>query len=161
MPCLDLSSEEWEDLCRNEGGWEYIDGRIGDTEKSYSENDKGLNEFGEQVGIARLKEALEANEWESAAIDGADSLNDWGDDNTGLEMADVKVGVDMAALGKGLVEDREEGGRREELAGEEDVQALERMMTRMQAVRDLGADVPEEQRKRLAAKTVREVMRKI
>lgn len=28
-PCLELSTEEWEDLCRECGGWEWIDGEIG------------------------------------------------------------------------------------------------------------------------------------
>lgn len=28
-PCLELSTEEWEDLCRECGGWEWINGEVG------------------------------------------------------------------------------------------------------------------------------------
>ena len=52
--------------------------------------------------------------------------------------------------------------KKEELEGdEEDVEDLQRYLSRLQAVRDMGADLPEAERKRLAARAVREVMRGI
>ena len=49
----------------------------------------------------------------------------------------------------------------EEVEGDEDVLALEGMMLKMQAVRDMGADLPEGERRKLAAKAVRDVMRRL
>lgn len=42
---------------------------------------------------------------------------------------------------------------------DEDVQKLEAMMRKLQGVRDMSAGLPEEQRKRMAAKAVSEVMK--
>ena len=64
-PSLEVRSEEWEDLCRDEGGWEWIDGSIGVLEGGQKGQEKAtVNEFREKVGMDRLEEALEANEWE-------------------------------------------------------------------------------------------------
>lgn len=41
-PHLELSTEEWEDLCRESGGWEWIDGEVGDEMGKGKER----NEFG-------------------------------------------------------------------------------------------------------------------
>lgn len=51
-------------------------------------------------------------------------------------------------------------GEDEEL-GDEDVQKLERMMLKLQAVRDATAGLPEEQRKRMAKRAVGEVMKEM
>jgi hypothetical protein len=67
------------------------------------------------------------------------------------------VGLRQAIWGGGGGGDREE----EEEVGEEDVQKLERMMMKLQAVRDASAGLPEEQRKRMAARAVGEVMKEL
>jgi hypothetical protein len=59
--------------------------------------------------------------------------------------------------GKGSRGDADE----DEEVGEEDVQQLERMMMKLQAVRDASAGLPEEQRKRMAARAVGEVMKEL
>lgn len=43
--------------------------------------------------------------------------------------------------------------------GDDDVKKVEQMMRKLQAVRDMSAGLPEEQRKRVAARAVGEVMR--
>ena len=45
--------------------------------------------------------------------------------------------------------------------GDEDVQKIERMMHKLQAVRDMSAGLPEDQRKRMAKNTVSEVMKEL
>ncbi|KAI0445146.1 hypothetical protein F4803DRAFT_509542 [Xylaria telfairii] len=50
-------------------------------------------------------------------------------------------------------------GTEGESLGDEDIQNMERMMAKLQAVRDTNAGLPEEQRKRAAAKAVAEVMK--
>ena len=60
VPGLEKSGSEWEDSCR-EHGFEFVDGE-----------GQGRNEFGEAVGMERIREALEANEWTS--LDDADDF---------------------------------------------------------------------------------------
>ena len=52
-----------------------------------------------------------------------------------------------------------EGKAKGDEGEEEDVEDLQRFLSHFQAARDLGADLPEAERKRLAARAVREVMR--
>ncbi|KAI1355939.1 hypothetical protein F5Y01DRAFT_268098 [Xylaria sp. FL0043] len=59
-----------------------------------------------------------------------------------------------------------EGGKRtldetEDSLDDEEIQKMERMMAKLQAVRDTNAGLPEEQRKRAAAKAVAEVMKEL
>lgn len=42
---------------------------------------------------------------------------------------------------------------------DEGVEELENMMLRMQAIKDMGADMPEHERRKFVAKAVRDVMR--
>ena len=49
----------------------------------------------------------------------------------------------------------------DEKLDEDEVQKLESMMLKLQAVRDMSAGLPEDQRKRMAAKAVGEVMREL
>lgn len=54
--------------------------------------------------------------------------------------------------------DVKEEGEGDQL-GDEDIKKVEQMMRKLQAVRDMSAGLPEEQRKRVAARAVGEVMR--
>lgn len=65
-------------------------------------------------------------------------------------------GEGEAADEKGMeARDGEEGA--EEREGE--VEALQALFLKMQAVKDMGSDLPEAERRKLAARAVREVMR--
>lgn len=193
-PSLEIGVDEWEDLGRECGGWEWIDGEagaveggsrntgkslLGDGERQGSEfNDDELgnrNDLGEKVGMARLKEALEANEWEVGDGDDFDGLDDLGFDDVGddasLGFGEEAEEAQMEMWGlRGALRQREQEEREVTIDdagetkrdGEDDdgVQELEAMMLRMQAVRDMGADMPEGERRKFAAKAVREVMKK-
>lgn len=50
---------------------------------------------------------------------------------------------------------------KEEDLNDEDIQKIERMMVKLQAVRDTSAGLSEEQRKKVAAKAVAEVMKEL
>ncbi|MCJ1343733.1 hypothetical protein MMC31_001929 [Peltigera leucophlebia] len=151
-PRAEVSTEEWEDLCRECGGWEWVD-----EEVSRDEGNGGRNEFGEKTGLPRLLEALEANEWAATAtahddIDfegssgGSDLLFgaelDWNEDELGAALLDEPP--------QKCEEGEEMGGGK----GEDDRQVLEleRMMIRMQAVKAMGQDMPQVARKKFAAK---------
>lgn len=64
-------------------------------------------------------------------------------------------------LREGLLDGKDGGGNEADAGGDEDVMALEGTMLKMQAVKEMGADMPEAERKRFAAKAVREVMKNI
>lgn len=150
------------------------------------------------MGIPRVLEAIESNEWDSFATDEDDEIaalagvtdHDkeaeldpenmdfgidkedfeglkraiWeaqlerpGDDDGEGETAD-KSGSKLASSGDGAAAVKDEDG--EEL-GDEDIQKVEEMMRKLQAVRDMSAGLPEDQKKRIAARAVGEVMKEL
>ncbi|KAF8866747.1 hypothetical protein BDZ45DRAFT_700353 [Acephala macrosclerotiorum] len=173
-----MKGEEWEDLCQEEG-FEWIDWE-----------EKGRNEYSGEVllrygktltraetqGLERLKEALEANDWEAPdELGDAMGLEDFeGEDddengslgfNLGPEDR-AEMEMEMFGMKRAIyqgVEGVDEEGAEEEVGDGEDDEAekLQAMMLKMQAVRDLGADMPEAERKRFAAKAVNDIMKKL
>lgn len=187
-PFLEKSFDEWEEICQK-FGFEFVDFET-----------KGRNEYAggllifvtrrilivnvsiEPMGLERLKEALEANEWDGG--DDADEepiLDVLGEDNEeaegsigfdidAAEMEEEMAGMKRAIYG-GSLGLEEEGGETDQ---DQEVEKLQAMMLKMQAVRgewlgplfgirltkiDMGADFPEAERKKLAAKAVREIMK--
>ncbi|KAH7083896.1 hypothetical protein FB567DRAFT_446354 [Paraphoma chrysanthemicola] len=124
-PYLDMAQEEWEDIC-TDTGFEYVD-----FEKT------GKNEFGEKVGVHRVREALEACEWE-----GVDEL-DFGDGDDGDEegfggFAAEEAEMNMELFGMksalhGFADD--EAGEQGEEAEAKEVEELEAMMRKMIAIK--------------------------
>ena len=107
-----------------------------------------------------MKEALEAHEWDAGVGEGdVDELEDelGVEDGFGAEAAEVQremVGLKMAVW-------REEGedGEEEGEGGDEGVEELQNMMLTMQAIKDMGTDMPEGERRKFAARAVRDVMK--
>jgi hypothetical protein len=124
------------------------------------------------MGVARVLEALEANDWAGGDMDeDEEGEGEWeGEDaefdpeslGFGFDREDF-VGLRKAIWGGGGSGDEGIKGQEEEdeEVGEEDVQKLEKMMLKLQAVRDASAGLPEEQRKRMAARAVGEVMKEL
>ena len=175
-PSLEIETEEWEDLCRECGGWEWIDGTLegyaNTSQEKKTQEQEVVNEYGEKVGMARLKEALEANEWEYQGGDDFEDLDDLGlggdDANLGFGEETIQAQMEMWEMQSAIREEgqgEEMGKNNGEEEGNEvrdqDVQELEGMMLKMQAVRDMGADMPEDERKKFAANAVRDVLKKI
>ncbi|KAG7134843.1 hypothetical protein HYQ45_007200 [Verticillium longisporum] len=159
---------EWEDLC-GAAGLEFV--RVRGVEE-----DKGKNEFGEKMGVHRVLEALEANDWDQGDIpsdleDELGGLEDGKDDpeslDFGVDRADFEglrqaiwgLDTDPRAEGDGDAEARGSGSQDEPLDEAAEVEKLESAMRKLQAVRDMSAGLPEEQRKKMAAKAVNEVMK--
>jgi hypothetical protein len=126
-PYLDLPSEDWEDIC-TDTGFEYVD-----FEKT------GKNDFGEKVGVQRVRESLEAGEWES--VEGLDFAND--DDGEegfgGFAAEEAEMNMELFGM-KGALHgfgDEEEDEGREPTAEEEakEVEELEVMMRKMIAIK--------------------------
>ncbi|KAL9138395.1 MAG: hypothetical protein Q9175_000378 [Cornicularia normoerica] len=150
-PYLQVTNEEWENLCTDCGSWEWIDGELDGKVESNGEGKKEINEFGERVGIERLKEALEACEWDGVDVDTIS--DDLGlEDGFGAEAAEVEremMGLKMAVNG---AEGSDEGA-------DEGVEELENTVLKLRAIKDMGADMPESERRKFAAKAVRDVMK--
>lgn len=156
--------------------------------------------FLEKMGIPRVLEALESNDWDSlATADDDDDLAALGDeknrgaddDGAELDPENLDFGFDredFEGLKKAIWEARVEregddgdsqatGGKPSDLdqasaqakntddggdeLGDEDIQKVEQMMRKLQAVKDMSAGLPEDQRKRMAAKAVGEVMKEL
>lgn len=99
-PYLDLPSE-WEDIC-TDTGFEYVD-----FDKT------GKNEFGEKVGVHRIREALEACEWDSA--EGLDLGEDEdGDEEAfgGFAAEEAEMNMELFGMKGALHGFDDEGGRR-------------------------------------------------
>ncbi|KAI9777852.1 MAG: hypothetical protein M1839_008529 [Geoglossum umbratile] len=150
-PGLDVGAEEWDEVCRAVG-FEYVDAEA-----------RGRNEFGEPTGLERIKEALEANDW-AAADDDTLLPEDEAESGFGAEAAELEremVGLKMAIYGGGEEEGEEEEEEEDGGAGGQEfqVEQLEAVMLRMQAVRDMSADLPEAERRKFAAKAVSDIMK--
>ena len=117
---------------------------------------------------------MEAHEWSSATV--GDVL----DDDLDFEVDDEAVAC-SAELGEdsGLQEPilpakneylrenmQDAGDEKEELGAKKEqenmqVEELETLILKMQAIKDMGADMPEAERRKFAAKAVRDVMKRL
>ncbi|KAL1582057.1 hypothetical protein WHR41_09140 [Cladosporium halotolerans] len=154
-------SEAWEDLVM-QYGFEFVEFAA-----------EGTNELGEKQGVERVKEALEANEWgggDAEREEGLDTLGLGEDDDPEVgdfgheeaEMTAELFGLKAALLGQ---DDEEAEGYGEAMGADlsadnqkRQVEDLDRMMTKLLAIREQSADLPEAQRKRMAAQAVRDLM---
>lgn len=97
----------------------------------------------EPVGIERLKEALEANSWEGDDLDVDIDFDNFEDEDEGegsigfdidpAEMQEEMAGMKQAIYGGGNLDD--EPDALDDREGEKEVEELQAMMLRMQAVR--------------------------
>ncbi|KAK4172934.1 hypothetical protein QBC36DRAFT_336841 [Triangularia setosa] len=188
----DEELDEWEDVCA-EGGLEFVHFVVQTAAASSSQEKEKRNEYGERMGIARVREALEANDWSGGGMPGDDHELDLGDDDKHEDKdGEGEDGFEFDPKGLGFGFDKEDfeglkraiweqigeetetgegskwkdkkGGKEEEEPGEiddDDVKNLEQMMLKLQAVRDISAGLPEQQRKRMAKQAVEEVMREL
>jgi hypothetical protein len=122
-PHLDKSSEEWEELCMKYG-FEYVDSEA-----------KGKNEFGEEMGVNRIEDALKANDWEGG--DGDDFGFEDEEFGEGLDAEEAEMGMELFGM-KAAV-----NGIEEEEKEEAQVEELEGMMRRMVAIKgEVASDYP-------------------
>ena len=126
----------------------------------------------EKVGLARLFEALEAHEWENAE-DGV-ALPDYLEleEADGLSQSAANIlgdgyGVREPIISGPSSKSKEESNRHgtdADIADEgtdDEIQQLEGMMLKLQAIKEMGADMPEAERRKMAAKAVGDLMKKM
>lgn len=127
----------------------------------------GTNDFGEKVGLERLREVLETNEWTAASEDDDQGVEEFDfdeadDDFNGFRREEAEMTAEFYGIQSALHGDDTPGLDAEDadtpqIHGSQ-VDGLDRMMGKLLAVREQSADLPSDQRKRVAAKAVREIM---
>lgn len=113
-PYLDKSAEEWDEVCM-EYGFEFVDSEA-----------RGRNEFGEEVGIKRVEEALKAQEWDGG--DGVEAeFEDEEEFGEGFDAEEREMGMELFGMKNAIhgLEDDEEA----------QVEELENLMRRMVAIK--------------------------
>lgn len=130
------------------------------------------------MGIQRLKEALEANDWAGDDEDLDQDLLDEDDaDDLGFGVDSAEAEADMFGMKQAIYgRDVDMAGENEEGVADKEVEKLQAMMMRMQAVRgkvsmkrvravltriDMGTDLPEAEKKKFAARAVNEIMKSL
>ncbi|KAI6245871.1 hypothetical protein HI914_05979 [Erysiphe necator] len=157
IPHLEKSYEDWEDLCQ-EFGFEFIDFEM-----------KGRNQYSELMGLDRLKEALQSNDWENNY-----ELGDYDNDIEELDEFDVgdfsgfkieaaQVGKEMQEMRIGICQNQGSTEMKSEASSnyEEEVEKLEAIVSKINLIRDSTADLPNAEKKRMVAKLVSEVLDKL
>ncbi|RDW81056.1 adaptin-binding domain-containing protein [Aspergillus mulundensis] len=132
------------------------------------------NQYGELQGMRRVKEVLETHEW--AGNEDEDLETGLPDDDDDLERG--LLGLDEEASGfnnevdelqremvglRFAIERGGDGNIDDDNEGDEELQvdAVEALLTRMRAIKDMSDELPEKERKRFAAKAVRDIMKEI
>lgn len=123
---LKLEGEAWEDFCR-ETGFEYVDAE-----------GKGKNEYGEPVGIERMREALETTEWEGGDGEGdieeEFGFTDGGEGWEGLAGEEAEMSVELLGM-KGAMHGETSEDEKEN--ADEQVEEMGRMMNRLLAIKGM------------------------
>ncbi|KAJ0426460.1 alpha and gamma adaptin binding protein p34-domain-containing protein [Aspergillus carlsbadensis] len=156
----------WEDQLVEMGlmGFEVIE-----WDSSRPEKEEERNKYGELQGMRRIKEVLETHEWAGSEDADAGLPNDDDDIQRELLGLDEGEGFNLEvneleremiglkfAIGRGSDGDEDDEGD-EELR----VDAVEALLMRMRAIKDMSDELPAEDRKQFAAKAVRDIMKEI
>ena len=123
------------------------------------------------MGIARVQEVLETHQWSSSTSDEFEQdlefLSLRGDEEAtgGFKLEAHELEREMAGLRLAINSNMDNGDIGEEFkeTGDDSIQVeqLEGLMLRMQAIKEMGAELPDQERKRFAAKAIRDLMKDV
>ncbi|KLJ09389.1 hypothetical protein EMPG_15192 [Blastomyces silverae] len=162
---LEFSTRWWEDELSEMGyfelevvAWDPQDEGKGDTR----------NKFGELQGMPRIREVLRTNEWTSSSQGDLstdfllDSDGETGFDKEASELEREMFGLRLAIEKGGDGPDTGEPGPNDEVEEDElQVERMDGLMLRMQAIKDMAAELPEAERKAFAVKAINDIMKDI
>ncbi|THY12483.1 hypothetical protein D6D02_05151 [Aureobasidium pullulans] len=117
----------------------------------------GKNEYGENLGLERAKEALEANEWSASSADDDDDEDNVG----GFDDEQAQMNAELWGLKASLLDPDNEGDEAEGSALEiedDDLGVLD-MMNIANWMIETTAGMPENERKKYAARAVDDLMK--
>lgn len=165
-PSVGLEGIEWETLGMETGSWEFIDSSLGSFICQEDGGMKGcIDEDGGKVGLPRLREALEAHIW-NAGGSRQDQNPDFAEIEEALLLDQTEIndaGVALSDLRKGLLTEQcpLEGEAEAATGSDREVQSLDSMMAEMQAVKDMIANLPLDERRKVAARAVSGVLKSL
>ncbi|KAJ5405694.1 hypothetical protein N7465_006978 [Penicillium sp. CMV-2018d] len=142
---------------------------------------RGISMGVKRVGMPRIKEVLETHDWSTVGgdsgfdgdndpdVDSDDDLQDQllgmgGSRGFGDEVHELEremFGLRMAIERGGGDGDERDDSDHDDGEDEIDVESMEALMMRMQAIKDMSSELPEGERKRFAAKAVQDIMREL
>ncbi|THW14968.1 hypothetical protein D6D23_09161 [Aureobasidium pullulans] len=117
----------------------------------------GKNEYGENLGLERAKEALEANEWSASSADDDDDEDNVG----GMDDEQAQMNAELWGMKASLLDPDNEGDEAEGSALEiedDDLGVLD-MMNIANWITETTAGMPENERKKYAARAVDDLMK--
>ncbi|THW31429.1 hypothetical protein D6D22_10162 [Aureobasidium pullulans] len=119
----------------------------------------GKNEYGENLGMERAKEALEANEWSASLADDDDDEDNVG----GIDDEQAQMNAELWGLKASLLDPDNEGDEAEgsalEIEGVEQMMRVLDMMNIANWIIETTAGMPENERKKYAARAVDDLMK--
>ncbi|RJE17459.1 hypothetical protein PHISCL_10205, partial [Aspergillus sclerotialis] len=156
----------WEDQLSDIGVMEF---EVVDWDPRSDGEEERRNKFGELQGMRRIKEVLETHDWASNPEDRTldDDLEehllglDDDDDTDGFNFEVNELEREMLGLRMAIGQDEGEEQMDDEKDEENKVDSIETLMLRMQAIKDMSADLPENERKTFAAKAVKDIMKEL
>lgn len=123
------------------------------------------------MGIARVQEILETHQWSSSTSDepehDLESIILHGDEEAtgGFTLEANELEKEMAGLWLAINSNKDDDSIDEKFGdvGDDNLQVeqLEGLMLRVQAIKDMGADLSDQERKKFAAKAIRDLMKDI
>ncbi|KAE8324978.1 alpha and gamma adaptin binding protein p34-domain-containing protein [Aspergillus sergii] len=142
-------------------------GLVGFEVVNWDPREVGLSEerdrFGEYQGMRRVREILETHDWASTPSGKSDGVDDVEDElerhllEDGFDLEVNELEREMVGLRFAIENgDDDLGG----IDGDDEmkVESMEALMLRMKAIKDMSDELPESERKRFAAKAVRDIM---
>ncbi|KAK6832271.1 hypothetical protein RU639_004105 [Aspergillus parasiticus] len=142
-------------------------GLVGFEVVNWDPREVGLSEerdrFGEYQGMRRVREILETHDWASTPSGKSDGVDDVKDElerhllEDGFDLEVNELEREMVGLRFAIENgDDDLGG----IDGDDEmkVESMEALMLRMKAIKDMSDELPESERKRFAAKAVRDIM---
>ncbi|KAH0371264.1 hypothetical protein KCU65_g2016, partial [Aureobasidium melanogenum] len=113
---------------------------------------EGKNDYGEKLGLERAEEILEANEWSAQPTEDDDEDNIGDMDDEQAQMNAELWGMKASLLDPDNDDEEDEGSALQ-------IEGMEQMMSQLMAIREHTAGMPENERKRYAARAVDDLMK--
>ncbi|OJD11991.1 hypothetical protein AJ78_07349 [Emergomyces pasteurianus Ep9510] len=160
----EFSARWWEEELSEMG---HIELEVVAWDPKGEERDDKRNIFGELQGMSRIREVLQTNEWASTGQGELstdillDSEGENGFDKEASELEREMIGLRLAIEKEGDQTGASEPDIKSDDENELEVEKLNGLMLRMQAIKDMAAELPEVERKGFAVKAINDIMKDI
>ncbi|OAX81806.1 hypothetical protein ACJ72_03848 [Emergomyces africanus] len=161
---VEFSTRWWEEELSEMGHFEL---EVVAWDPQTEEGEDKRNIFGELQGMSRIREVLQTNEWTSTSQGDIstdlllDSDGETGFDKEASELEREMVGLRLAIEKGGDQTSTYEPDVKTDDENELDVEKMDGLMLRMQAIKDMAAELPEAERKAFAVKAINDIMKDI